>query len=36
MDIITTIHERMKGLLPDLLGIRLLEASAEETIAERL
>jgi len=33
MDIIATIHERMKGLFPDLLGIRLMEALQERVTA---
>jgi uncharacterized protein (TIGR00369 family) len=33
MDVIATIHEQMKGLFPDLLGVRLLEASQERVVA---
>ena len=33
MDVIATIHERMKGLFPDLLGVGLLEVSQERVTA---
>jgi len=33
MDVIATLHERMKGLFPDLLGLRLLEASQARVTA---
>lgn len=33
MDIIATIHERLQGLFPDLLGVRLLEAAPERVTA---
>lgn len=33
MDIIATIHERLQGLFPDLLGIQLLEAAPERVTA---
>jgi uncharacterized protein (TIGR00369 family) len=33
MDVVATIHERMKGLFPDLLGVRLLEVSQERVAA---
>jgi|SRR5262249_7358965 len=33
MDIVATIHERMKGSFPDLLGIRLMEAAPERVTA---
>ena len=34
MDAAATIHERMKGLFPDLLGVRLLDATPERVRAE--
>jgi len=34
MDVIAHIHNLMKGLFPDLIGIRLLEASPERVRAE--